>query len=165
MVTFHFDKALTPTGWQTNVELIVESGRISALTSNARRRADAEHHAIAIPGMPNLHSHAFQRAMSGLAEMRGPGNDSFWSWREVMYRFALSMSPDDVEAVAAQAYAEMLEGGFTRVGEFHYLHHDKDGSPYADIAEHSSRIAEASTETGIGLTCFLYFTPIQVSAV
>lgn len=157
MVTFHFDKALTPTGWQSNVELIVESGRISALTPNAKRLADAEHHAIAIPGMPNLHSHAFQRAMSGLAEMRGPGNDSFWSWREVMYRFALTMNPDDIESVAAQAYAEMLEGGFTRVGEFHYLHHDKDGSPYFDIAEHASRIAEASTETGIGLTLLPVF--------
>ena len=77
--------------------------------------------------MPNLHSHAFQRGMAGLAETRGPDADSFWSWREVMYRFALSMTPDQVEAVAAQLYVEMLEAGFSRVGEFHYLHHDIDG--------------------------------------
>ena len=88
-----------------------------------------------LPGMPNLHSHAFQRGMAGLAEMRGPAADSFWTWREVMYRFALSMTPDEVEAVAAQLYVEMLEAGFTRVGEFHYLHHDRDGTPYANIAE------------------------------
>ena len=78
--------------------------------------------------MPNLHSHAFQRGMAGLAETRGPGADSFWSWRNVMYRFALSMTPDHVEAVAGQLYMEMLEAGFSRVGEFHYLHHDIDGS-------------------------------------
>ena len=106
--------------------------------------------------MPNLHSHAFQRGMAGLAE-RGPGADSFWSWREVMYRFALSMTPDQVEAVAGQLYAEMLEAGFTRVGEFHYLHHDVDGRPYADIAEMAARIAAAASETGIGLTLLPVF--------
>ena len=100
--------------------------------------------------MPNLHSHAFQRGMAGLAETRGPGADSFWSWREVMYRFALSMTPDHVEAVAAQLYAEMLEAGFSRVGEFHYLHHDVDGRPYADIAEMAARIAAAATRPASG---------------
>src|SRR5690606_13065720 len=113
--------------------------------------------AILIPGMPNLHSHAFQRGMAGLAETRGPGDDSFWSWREVMYRFALSMTPDHVEAVAAQLYAEMLEAGFSRVGEFHYLHHDVDGRPYADVAEMAARIAAAAQETGIGLTLLPVF--------
>jgi formimidoylglutamate deiminase len=107
--------------------------------------------------MPNLHSHAFQRGMAGLAETRGPGSDSFWSWRNVMYRFALSMTPDDVEAVAAQLYVEMLEAGFTRVGEFHYLHHDKDGGHYADIAEMAARIASAASETGIALTLLPVF--------
>ena len=82
--------------------------------------------------------------MAGLAETRGPSADSFWTWREVMYRFALTMTPDDVEAVAAQLYVEMLEAGFTRVGEFHYLHHDRDGTPYADIAEMAERIAAAA---------------------
>src|SRR6476659_9810951 len=107
--------------------------------------------------MPNLHSHAFQRGMAGLAELRGPSADSFWSWREVMYRFALSMTPDQVEAVAAELYVEMLEAGFTRVGEFHYLHHDRDGSPYAQIAEMSARIAAAAGATGIGLTLLPVF--------
>lgn len=157
MITFYFDKALTLDGWQNGVELTVAGGKISSLTANVRRPAYATHHAIAIPGLPNLHSHAFQRAMSGLAEMRGPGADSFWSWREVMYRFALSMTPDDVEAVAALAFAEMLEGGFTRVGEFHYLHHDKDGSPYADLGELAARIAAASSDTGLGLTLLPVF--------
>ena len=87
--------------------------------------------------MPNLHSHAFQRGMAGLAEIRGPANDSFWTWREVMYRFLERLTPEDVEAIAASAYMQMLEAGFTAVGEFHYLHHDPDGTPYADLAEMS----------------------------
>jgi formiminoglutamate deiminase len=108
----------------------------------------------------NLHSHAFQRAMAGLGERRGPpeaGRDTFWTWREVMYRFLGRMTPYDVEAVAAQAYAEMLEGGFTRVGEFHYLHHQPDGTAYADPAEMAVRLAAAADKTGMGLTllpCF-----------
>ena len=107
--------------------------------------------------MSNLHSHAFQRAMAGMAEVRGPADDSFWSWRTVMYRFALSMTPDHVEAIAAQLYMEMLEAGFSRVGEFHYLHHDKDGGAYANIAEMVERIGAASAETGIGLTLLPVF--------
>src|SRR5207244_174681 len=102
-------------------------------------------------------SHAFQRGMAGLAEMRGPGDDSFWSWREVMYRFALSMTPDQVEAVAAQLYMEMLEAGFGRVGEFHYLHHGRDGRPYTNVGEMAERIASAADETGIGLTLLPVF--------
>src|SRR6185312_16092358 len=95
--------------------------------------------------------------MAGLAETRGPGADSFWSWREVMYRFALSMTPNQVEAVASQLYVEMLEAGFCRVGEFHYLHHDRDGSPYANISELAERIGAAIAETGIGLTLLPVF--------
>ena len=90
--------------------------------------------------------------MAGLAERRGPQADSFWTWREVMYRFLGRLSPDDIEAIAAFAYMEMLETGFTTVGEFHYLHHDVDGRPYADIGEMAERIAAACRETGIGLT-------------
>ena len=107
--------------------------------------------------MPNVHSHAFQRAMAGLAERQGPTEDSFWTWREVMYRFLAQMTPDDIEAVAALAYVEMLEAGFTRVGEFHYLHNAPDGSRYADPAETAGRIAAAAATSGIGLTllpCF-----------
>jgi formiminoglutamate deiminase len=95
--------------------------------------------------------------MAGLAEVRGPADDSFWSWRTVMYKFALSMTPKHVETVAAQLYMEMLEAGFSRVGEFHYLHHDKDGTPYNNIAELAERIGAASAETGIGLTLLPVF--------
>jgi formiminoglutamate deiminase len=90
--------------------------------------------------------------MAALAERRGPGADSFWTWREVMYRFLQRLSPDDVEAIAAFTYMEMLEAGFTTVGEFHYLHHDVDGRPYADLAEMAARIAGAAAQTRIGLT-------------
>jgi formiminoglutamate deiminase len=151
------EAALLPYGWASGVRIETAGGRITEVEAGAEAKAGDERVAILIPGMPDVHSHAFQRGMAGLAETRGPGADSFWSWREVMYRFALSMTPDHVEAVAAQLYAEMLEAGFTGVGEFHYLHHDVDGRPYADIAEMAGRIAAAATETGIGLTLLPVF--------
>ena len=151
------EQALLPNGWHDNVRLTLAEGRITAVQPGAAAAAGDERHAILLPGMPNLHSHAFQRGMAGLAELRGPSADSFWSWREVMYRFALSMTPDQVEAVAAQLYVEMLEAGFSRVGEFHYLHHDRDGKPYANLAEMAERIAAAAGETGIGLTLLPVF--------
>ncbi|WP_420962989.1 formimidoylglutamate deiminase [Brucella sp. IR073] len=157
MSTIHASKALLPEGWQTNVRLTIDAGRIARIETGVAPEPDDERHEILIPAMPNLHSHAFQRAMAGLAEMRGPANDSFWSWRNVMYKFALSMTPEHVEAVAAQLYMEMLEAGFARVGEFHYLHHDKDGRPYADIAEMAGRIGAASETAGIGLTLLPVF--------
>ena len=109
------------------------------------------------PAAANLHSHAFQRAMAGLAEIRGRKIDTFWTWRETMYRFALQMSPDDVEAVAAQLYVEMLEAGFAAVAEFHYLHHAPDGSPYESRAEMAGRILAAARRTGIGMTLLPVF--------
>ncbi len=157
MTTLVFAQALLPDGWADNVRVDIANGRIVRVTSGATAAAGDERHAIGLPGMPNLHSHAFQRGMAGLAETRGPATDSFWTWREQMYRFALAMSPDDVEAVAAQAYVEMLESGFTRVGEFHYLHHAPDGEPYTDIAEMAARIAAAAADTGIGLTLLPVF--------
>ncbi|MCW3848238.1 formimidoylglutamate deiminase [Sphingomonas sp. LB-2] len=129
----------------------------SGATADSDPQSGDERHAIGIPGLPNVHSHAFQRGMAGLAEARGPGSDDFWSWRELMYRFVDRLSPDDLEAIAAQAYAEMLESGFTRVGEFHYLHHAPDGRPYADPAEMAARIAAAAEDTGIGLTLLPVF--------
>ena len=105
-----------------------------------------------VPGIANVHSHAFQRGHAGLTEIRGTGSENFWTWREMMYRFALTVDPDDVTALAEMAYVEMLEAGYTRVGEFHYLHHDCDGSPYADPAELSGRIFSAAEKTGIALT-------------
>jgi cytosine/adenosine deaminase-related metal-dependent hydrolase len=115
--------------------------------------------------MPNLHSHAFQRGMAGLVgAARGASEDSFWTWREVMYRFLDRLDPDDVQAIAAQAFVEMLEGGFTALAEFHYLHHDKDGRAYADIAEMAGAIAAAAEETGLGLTCCRCSTVSAISA-
>jgi formimidoylglutamate deiminase len=157
MATIHARQALLAGGWAKDVRIGVEAGRIVRLEAGVAAAAGDERHYTIVAGMPNLHSHAFQRGMAGLAETRGPGSDSFWSWRNVMYRFALSMTPDDVEAVAAQLYVEMLEAGFTRVGEFHYLHHDKDGGHYADIAEMAVRIASAASETGIALTLLPVF--------
>jgi formiminoglutamate deiminase len=141
-----FRHALLPEGWVENVRLSIADGNIAAVERNV-----AGGTGIALPGMPNLHSHSFQRAMSGHVEQRGPGADSFWTWRTLMYRLALGMSPDDVQAVATQAFVEMLEGGYTSVAEFHYLHHAPDGSPYADIGEMASRLAEAAATTGIEL--------------
>ncbi len=157
MTTLHAETALTPQGWQKNVRLTVEAGRIARVVSGVSAAPGDERHALIVPAMGNLHSHAFQRAMAGLAEVRGPANDSFWSWRTVMYKFALAMTPDHIEAVAAKLYAEMLEAGFSRVGEFHYLHHDRDGGAYANIAELAERIGAASAETGIGLTLLPVF--------
>ena len=157
MTSIHVKSALTPAGWQKNVRLKIEDGRIVSVEASTAAQPGDERHDILVPGMPNLHSHAFQRGMAGLAETRGPGADSFWSWRNVMYRFALSMTPDHAEAVASQLYMEMLEAGFSRVGEFHYLHHDIDGRPYAHISEMAQRIAAAASHTGIGLTLLPVF--------
>lgn len=155
-----FDHALLPDGWTAAVRIGVADGVIISVQSGAQRAGADAFAGIAVPGLPNLHCHAFQRGMAGLAERRGPAHDSFWTWREVMYRFLGALTPDDVEAFAAFAYMEMLEAGFTTVGEFHYLHHAPDGRPYADLGEMATRIAAAARETGIGLTLLpsLYMT-------
>jgi len=105
-----------------------------------------------LPGMPNLHSHAFQRAMSGLTEVRGAPADSFWSWRTLMYRFANRLKPEHIAAITRHLYIEMLKAGYTSVCEFHYVHHQADGKPYANPAEHALRIISAAHSTGMGLT-------------
>ena len=157
MTSIFARQALLPGGWAKDVRLVMSGGRMVSVTTGTAPETGDERHAILLPGMPNLHSHAFQRGMAGLAETRGPGADSFWSWREVMYRFALTMNPEQVEAVATQLYVEMLEAGFSRVGEFHYLHHDPEGLPYADIGEMAAHIAAAAHTTGIGLTLLPVF--------
>ena len=157
MPILHFDRALTPAGWRRDVRITVEQGTMVSVEPDSGIAGDAERHGIGLPGVASLHSHAFQRGMAGLAEVAGTGVDTFWTWREVMYRFALTMSPEDVEAVATQLYVEMLEAGFTRVGEFHYLHHDLDGRPYANLAEMAERIAAAAQASGIGLTLLPVF--------
>jgi formiminoglutamate deiminase len=151
------DHALLPEGWAENVGIDIDGGMILAVHANASADGRERTAGIALPGLPNLHSHTFQRGMAGLAETRGPEGDSFWTWRQVMYRFLGSLTPDDVEAIAAFAMMEMLEGGFTALAEFHYLHHDADGRLYADIAELCHRIAAAAQETGMGLTLLPVF--------
>ncbi|MGY4622490.1 formimidoylglutamate deiminase [Bradyrhizobium sp. USDA 4486] len=152
MSRLHFASALLPSGWANDVQVVITAGAVAAVTPGVAPAAGDERHAIALPGLASLHSHAFQRGMAGLAELRGDSTDTFWTWRETMYRFALAMTPDDVAAVATLLYVEMLEQGFTRVGEFHYLHHDRDGSHYGDIGEMAGRIAQAAEASGIALT-------------
>jgi formimidoylglutamate deiminase len=152
MTNLHFASALLPSGWADEVQVVVADGIVVKLAVGVAPDAQDEQHRLAIPGIAGLHSHAFQRGMAGLAETRGNTADTFWTWRETMYRFALEMTPEDVESVATLLYVEMLERGYTRVGEFHYLHHDRDGTPYANPAEMATRIARAAESTGIGLT-------------
>ncbi len=144
-------------GWSNNVRLSVEKGCISAIEVDVQAEPDDERHAIMLPGLPDLHSHAFQRGMAGLAERAGASDDSFWTWREAMYRFVDRLDPEGMQAIAALAYAEMLESGFTRVGEFHYLHHDVDGRPYRNPAAMAEALAAAAAEAGIGLTLLPVF--------
>jgi formiminoglutamate deiminase len=145
-------QALIPAGWRKDVRVEIREGRIAAIEAGSKAGPGDVGVDTLVPGMSNLHSHAFQRAMAGLAEHRGHGEDSFWSWRTAMYATALAMTPEDVEAVASFLYCEMLEAGFTRVGEFHYLHHTEGGAPYGNIAEMAQRIAEAAERSGIRLT-------------
>jgi formiminoglutamate deiminase len=158
VTTLWFEIALLPTGWAERVRVTVDTdGAISAVESGADPQATDARHACTVPGLANLHSHAFQRAMAGLTETRGPAADNFWTWREWMYRFLDRLTPDDVRAIAAQAYAEMLESGFTRVGEFHYLHHAPDGAAYDAPAEMAAAIAAAADDTGLALTLLPVF--------
>ncbi|KXO75981.1 formimidoylglutamate deiminase [Brucella anthropi] len=157
MQFIHAGQALLQTGWANDVRLGMADGKIASVEAGVSAQSGDEHHAVVISGMPNLHSHAFQYGMAGLAERRGPSADSFWSWREIMYKFALTMSPDQAEAVALRLYVDMLEAGFTRVGEFHYLHHDRDGTPYGNISEMADRIVFAAKAAGIGLTLLPVF--------
>lgn len=152
-----FASALLAEGWADNVRLTLSGGKILRVEADVAAGPNDERHGIAIAGMPNLHSHAFQRGMAGLAERRGPEGDNFWTWREVMYRFLDRLTPEDVESIAELAYVEMLETGFTRVGEFHYLHHAPDGAPYANVAELAERVAAAAETTGIALTLLPVF--------
>lgn len=157
MTSLWFEAALLPQGWAAQVRIEGSAGRIDSVLTGVAPGPQDERHAIALPGLPNLHSHAFQRGLAGLTERRGAHSDSFWSWRELMYQFVERMDPEDLEAVTALAYAEMLEAGFTRVGEFHYLHHDRDGAPFADPGELAGRIAAAAAATGIALTLLPVF--------
>ncbi|MFC5476308.1 formimidoylglutamate deiminase [Paraherbaspirillum soli] len=148
------DQALLPSGWHKNVLLAWDAdGMLTEVIVNAEQIAVAPKvTGTVLPGMPNLHSHAFQRAMAGLTEYRSDPNDSFWSWRTLMYGFAQKLSPPALKAIAVQLYIEMLKAGYTSVCEFHYLHHDIGGKPYANPAENLNCLIEAAQEAGIGLT-------------
>ena len=149
------ERALLDSGWADGVLIEVDvDGLIRALSCGVSHPpADCERVPGALlPGMPNLHSHAFQRAFAGATERCSAGEDSFWTWRTAMYRLVEKIDPDAMESIAEQLFVEMLEAGYTSVGEFHYLHHDLDGRPYACIHETSERIIAASERTGIALT-------------
>ena len=155
--TLWFEAALTPDGWARDVRLTIAGGRIAGLETGAARGAGDEGGGVALPGVANVHSHAFQRAMAGLTEARGPSEDDFWTWRELMYRFLDRGGPEEIEAITALAFMEMLEGGFTRVAEFHYLHNDPAGAAYAGRDELAARIVAAAEATGIALTLLPVF--------
>lgn len=147
---FRFEALLVGNVWRRDVRLEIDAaGRVLSLRPRSPDAACEQVQGWTVPGVPNLHSHAFQRALAGLAEAAGP--DSFWSWREVMYRLAALPGPDEVEAIALQLNVELLKAGFTSVGEFHYLHHPPAGGRYEDPAEMDRRIVRAAKRTGIGL--------------
>ncbi len=157
MTTLFAPTALLPDGWADNVLIEIDRDGwivgVDAFKAAPADGKDVETVAGAlVPGMPNVHSHAFQRAMAGLTERAGGKKDNFWSWRETMYRFLIDLTPEDMEAIAAQTYVEMLKGGYTSVGEFHYIHHSREGKPYEDRALMSRQVIKAALEAGIAIT-------------
>lgn len=147
-------RLLTPNGWLRDSLIRVDAlGHVLSIEAGRASEADEVLRGPVIPGMPNCHSHAFQRQMAGLAGHPGPGKtDSFWTWRDAMYRLANRLSPDALQAIALWLYVEMLEAGFTSCAEFHYIHHRADGEPYDAIDETGARLIEAASEAGLALT-------------
>ncbi|VXC87496.1 N-formimino-L-glutamate deiminase [Pseudomonas sp. 8Z] len=153
MPAYFAERALLPTGWACNVRFEIDSnGMFSRIDAGTSADAAQTLQGPVIAGMPNLHSHAFQRAMAGLAEVAGNPDDSFWTWRELMYRMVGRITPEQLHVIARQLYIEMLKAGYTSVAEFHYVHHDQDGRPYQNPAELALRISQAAYDAGIGLT-------------
>lgn len=157
MTSFAFATAMLPGGWADDVRVEVEHGVIRSVEAGASAMPGDVCEGVALPGMPNVHSHAFQRAMAGLAERGGKSEDSFWTWREVMYRFLERIGPEEAQAIAAYAYADMLEAGFTAVGEFHYLHRAPDGRAYDLPTELAERHVAAAGDAGIAVTMLPVF--------
>jgi len=146
-------EAMLPEGWSKDVVIDVDDrGGIAAVRARQAPGAAETAGGPVIPGMANVHSHAFQRAMAGLAERMGSPEDSFWTWREVMYSFLKQLRPDQVGAIASQLYCEMLKNGYTAVAEFHYLHNAPDGKPYANRVEMAEQHLLAARQTGIAIT-------------
>ncbi len=156
--SFSAGHAWLPDGFASDVAIRIDGGELVGVAAGAKDKPPLGQ--FVLPGIANLHSHAFQRAMAGLAERQSNTDDSFWTWREVMYAFAGRIGPGDLQAIAAQLYVEMLKAGYTQVCEFHYLHHQPDGTPYDDPAAMSLALIEAAGEAGIGLTLLptLYMT-------
>ncbi|MBY0574620.1 MAG: formimidoylglutamate deiminase, partial [Undibacterium sp.] len=152
-LTLFAKNALLPNGWASNVRLQWNAaGDFTHVEQNATPAPDETQHGYLLPGMTNLHSHAFQRAMAGMTEIAGEGPDSFWTWRDLMYRFALAISPEQIHAIAAQLYSECLRYGYTSVCEFHYLHRAASGDFYANKAEMAEQVIHAAQATGMGIT-------------
>lgn len=153
MPVYFTKRAFLPDGWAADVQIAVdELGDIQRISTGSSSSGCQVLSGPVLPGMPNLHSHAFQRMMSGLAEVAGDPQDSFWTWRDLMYRLVQQLTPEQVGVIARQLYIEMLKGGYTQVAEFHYLHHSPDGSPYNDIGEMTAQLSQAAQDAGIGMT-------------
>lgn len=156
MTTLFAPSALLAEGWADNVLIEVDKdGWIVGIDSFKSQPTDPSTEILKgplVPGVSNAHSHAFQRAMAGLAERTSGKKDTFWNWRETMYRFVDRIDPEDMTALASQLYVDMLKAGYTGVAEFHYVHHQKDGTPYADRAIMSRSLIQAALETGIAIT-------------
>ena len=164
MKKYYAKNILLNDGWATDKTLTIEDGVITAITSGKVNEAE-EFQGTVIPGMINCHSHAFQRAFAGFSEQGSEGKDSFWTWRKIMYKFLSQLTPEDTQIIAQQLYIEMLKVGYTRVAEFHYLHHDINGNSYDNLvaaliqnqsqeklATMAQAIFNAAQHSGIGLT-------------
>jgi formimidoylglutamate deiminase len=153
MPVYFTKRAFLPNGWASDVQITVnKQGDIQRIVTGSNDAGCQCLSGPIVPGMPNLHSHAFQRMMSGLAEVAGNLQDSFWTWRDLMYRLVQQLTPEHVGVIARQLYIEMLKGGYTQVAEFHYLHHGPDGNPYSDPGEMTAQLSQAAQEAGIGMT-------------
>ncbi|MCR9138383.1 MAG: formimidoylglutamate deiminase [Alphaproteobacteria bacterium] len=155
MKSIFANRALLPDGWADNVRVGIDA---AGMIASVERNTDPQEKdltlgsGVLLPAPSNLHSHTFQRAMAGMTEHRSAKKDDFWTWRTLMYRFLEVLEPDEIEAIAALVYLEMLESGYAAVAEFHYVHHQPGGGSYDNIAELSERIFAAAETTGIGLT-------------
>lgn len=151
-MSVHAKSALLGPDWFNDVRVEISDGRIVGVQTDVRAAPEDTQVGVLLPALGNLHSHAFQRAMAGMTEMRAAGRESFWTWRNLMYRFLDRLTPEQIEAIAALVFLEMQEAGYAAVGEFHYVHHQPGGAPYDQLSELSQRIFAAAGHTGIGLT-------------
>ena len=154
--SIRYQSALVDEAWADDVVIAVEGGLVTEITLNAGADviADEASAGIAIPGMVNVHSHAFQRAFAGLSEYRTGQHDSFWTWRTLMYDFVSRLTPEDIYETARGLYSELSDNGYSWVGEFHYVHNAPDGSPYDDRSCLSDAVIQAAQDVGIGI-CIL----------